>query len=239
MLALRPHEARQPRRRRRCVASDARRLLVGRLRTVVSTAAAPTSVAGASGFDGAALPGACAAVPDFALSDENGARDLAVELSRQGDDRSRSSYSTCGATCTVIVEQIRGALDELAGHLPVLLDQRRSDARHAGARARLPRAGVLGARARYLTRHTRAAATDLAHVSRRAAERRRASVRRVRVGLPARQPGRERVDLPARTADAGSARARHRASCVSERREGGRRPAWNAPTGLSDTLPRR
>jgi protein SCO1 len=71
-----------------------------------------TSSAGAeSGFDGAAFPGSIPA-PDFTLSDQSG---RAVSL---GDYRGRVVvltflYSTCGATCVVIAQQIRGALNEL------------------------------------------------------------------------------------------------------------------------------
>jgi protein SCO1 len=71
-----------------------------------------TSSAGAeSGFDGAAFPGSIPA-PGFTLSDQSG---RAVSL---GDYRGRVVvltflYSTCGATCVVIAQQIRGALNEL------------------------------------------------------------------------------------------------------------------------------
>jgi protein SCO1 len=62
-------------------------------------------------FDGAALPAGIAA-SSFTLSDEHGHR---VSL---GEYRGRVVvltflYSGCGATCIVIAQQIRGALDEL------------------------------------------------------------------------------------------------------------------------------
>jgi protein SCO1 len=65
-----------------------------------------------SGFDGAALP-ASAIAPSFKLNDQHG---RAVSL---GGYRGRVVvltflYSTCGATCIVIAQQIRGALDELS-----------------------------------------------------------------------------------------------------------------------------
>jgi protein SCO1/2 len=74
----------------------------------------PTSASGAngpSGFDGAAFPADIAA-PGFALTDQYGRR---VSLS---DYRGRVVvlsflYSTCGDTCIVIAQQIRGALNEL------------------------------------------------------------------------------------------------------------------------------
>ena len=71
-----------------------------------------TSTAGTeSGFDGAALPAGVNA-EDFTLTDQNGRR---VSLS---DYRGQVVvvaflYSTCGATCIVIAQQIRGALDDL------------------------------------------------------------------------------------------------------------------------------
>jgi protein SCO1 len=87
--------------------------------TAGSTASAPTSIAAASGFDGAAIPPG-APVPDFTLRDEDRAR---VSLSGYRGQVAIVAfpYTTCGAACTVIAEQIRGALDELARPTPVLL----------------------------------------------------------------------------------------------------------------------
>lgn len=114
-----------------------------------SSASAPTSIANASGFDGAAIPPG-APVPDFTLRDQGGAR---VSLSQY---RGRVTivafpYTTCGAACTVIAEQIRGALDELAQRAPVLLVSA-DPATDTPARARrfLARTSLSG-RARYLT----------------------------------------------------------------------------------------
>jgi protein SCO1/2 len=79
---------------------------------------APGSPASDSGFDGAALP---AGPPrDFTLADQSG---RVVSLSGY---RGRVAvltflYSTCGPTCIVIAQQIRGALDELAHPVPVLI----------------------------------------------------------------------------------------------------------------------
>jgi protein SCO1 len=75
-----------------------------------------------SGFEGAALPGNVPA-PPLALSDQ---RQRRVSL---GDYRGRVAviaflYSTCGGPCVLIAQQIRGALDELAGEharAPVVL----------------------------------------------------------------------------------------------------------------------
>jgi len=79
----------------------------GRPRSTGAASTAPTE----SGFDGAALP-AGAPAPSFTLSDQSG---RSVSL---GDYRGRVVvltflYSTCGATCVVIAQQIRGALGEL------------------------------------------------------------------------------------------------------------------------------
>lgn len=77
-----------------------------------STGTSSRSASGpASGFDGAALPGGTIA-PSFTLRDQIGQR---VSLS---DYRGRVVlltflYSTCGARCFLIAQQIRGALDEL------------------------------------------------------------------------------------------------------------------------------
>jgi protein SCO1/2 len=75
-----------------------------------------------SGFDGAPFPAGIGA-PGFTLSDEEGGR---VSL---GEYRGRVVvltflYSTCGDTCVLIAQQIRGALDEMESEharLPVVL----------------------------------------------------------------------------------------------------------------------
>jgi protein SCO1/2 len=73
----------------------------------------------ASGFDGAALPPGVLA-PSFTLSDEHG---QAVSLASLRGHVAIVAfvYSTCGAPCIVIGQQIRGALNELAHPVPVLL----------------------------------------------------------------------------------------------------------------------
>jgi cytochrome oxidase Cu insertion factor (SCO1/SenC/PrrC family) len=79
----------------------------------------PASTTSSSGFDGAELPPGVLP-PAFTLQDERGA------------PASLSSYpgqvivvaflsSDCGATCVVIAQQIRGALDELPQAVPVLV----------------------------------------------------------------------------------------------------------------------
>jgi protein SCO1/2 len=72
-----------------------------------------------SGFEGAALPGSVIA-PDFTLSNQYGD---AVSLSEYRGQVVVLTflYSTCGAACIVIAQQIRGALNELRGGVPVLI----------------------------------------------------------------------------------------------------------------------
>ncbi len=79
----------------------------------------PAATGPESSFDGAALPGDISA-PGFTLTNQLGRR---VSLA---DYRGQVVvltflYSTCGDTCTVIAQQIRGALDELARPVAVLI----------------------------------------------------------------------------------------------------------------------
>jgi protein SCO1 len=108
------------------------------------------SSASASGFDGAALPGSGVAVAGFALRDQQGAR---VSLASMHGSVVVLAFvfTTCGAPCTVIAEQIRGALDELRERVPVLLVSAEPavDTR-ARIAAFLARTSLSG-RARYLT----------------------------------------------------------------------------------------
>src|SRR5438270_5593549 len=70
---------------------------------------ASVSVAPSSQFDGAALPSRPAA-PGFALRDQAGRR---VTLAEQRGHVTVMAflYSSCGAPCILIAQQIRGALD--------------------------------------------------------------------------------------------------------------------------------
>jgi protein SCO1/2 len=79
-----------------------------------------TSIAGpASRFEGAALP-LGAPAPDFTLLDQAG---QAVSLSSTHGEVTVLSflYADCGASCIVIAQQIRGALDELKEPARVLI----------------------------------------------------------------------------------------------------------------------
>jgi len=85
---------------------------------VAGEAPAASTASSTSGFDGAALP---ASTPphDFTLADQAG---RPVSLSRYRGEVTILAflYSTCGPTCIVIADQIRGALDELPRPVPVL-----------------------------------------------------------------------------------------------------------------------
>jgi protein SCO1/2 len=72
-----------------------------------------------SRFKGAALPGDLAA-PPFTLTDQNGRRVSLASL-RGEVVVIAFLYSRCGASCVLLAEQIRGALDELSRPVSVLL----------------------------------------------------------------------------------------------------------------------
>jgi protein SCO1/2 len=80
---------------------------------------ASVSAGPSSQFDGAAVPTAPVA-PDFSLIDQSGRR---VTLAGQRGEVSVLAflYSTCGAPCIVIAQQIRGALDQIPHPPHVLL----------------------------------------------------------------------------------------------------------------------
>jgi protein SCO1 len=83
-----------------------------------SPSGSPSGTSSSAGFDGAALP-PNARPRDFTLADQSGLR---VSLSRYRGQVTILAflYSTCGATCILIAQQIRGALDELPRPVPVL-----------------------------------------------------------------------------------------------------------------------
>jgi protein SCO1 len=117
-----------------------------------ATGSSAVSTGPESGFNGAPYPPGIKA-PGFTLSDQNG---RAVSL---GEYRGRVVlltflYSTCGDTCVVIAEQIRGALDELQGEhrrLPAVLIVSADPAADTSAHVRRFLAEVsLSGRVRYL-----------------------------------------------------------------------------------------
>jgi protein SCO1 len=78
-----------------------------------------TFTASSSPFEGAALPRGQRA-PEFTLTDQNG-REVSLAQFRGGVTVLTFLYSTCGAPCVVIAQQIRGALNELPKPVPVLI----------------------------------------------------------------------------------------------------------------------
>jgi protein SCO1/2 len=86
-----------------------------------STSSTYTSAARASapsGFAGAALPAGIRA-PGFTLTDQHG-RAVSLEHYRGQVTVIAFLYPTCGPTCILIAQQVRGALDALAHPPPVL-----------------------------------------------------------------------------------------------------------------------
>jgi protein SCO1/2 len=89
--------------------------------SISTGASAPAGVSSPSPFDGAALP--VAPAHGFTLADptDNG-RTVSLSQYRGQVVVLAFLYSTCGAPCVVIAQQIRGALDELGIHpVPVLI----------------------------------------------------------------------------------------------------------------------
>jgi protein SCO1 len=85
--------------------------------SATQSAGAPTPAA--SGFDGAALPSGVPA-PRFSLRDQGGTP-VSLAAYRGHVVLVAFLYSTCGSSCVVIAQQIRGALDELGTGIPVLV----------------------------------------------------------------------------------------------------------------------
>lgn len=78
-----------------------------------------SAASAASAFDGAALQAPVSA-PGFTLTDQQGRR---VTLARYRGQVTLIAFlsSACGATCVVVAQQIRGALDELPRAVPALI----------------------------------------------------------------------------------------------------------------------
>ncbi len=120
-----------------------------------SSTTSRTSTAGAaSGFDGAALPPGTLA-RDFRLTDRLSGAPVSLSDYRGRVVVVAFLYSTCGATCIVIAQQIRGALDELEdehAHGPAVVIVSADPT--ADTRARVSRflsSTSLSGRVRYLT----------------------------------------------------------------------------------------
>ena len=91
----------------------------GRTAAVSPSGSSRIGADGAAGFAGAALPGGVHE-HDVTLQDQSGRR---VSLAAFRGEVTMLAFlsSTCEAPCTLIAQQIRGALDELAHPPPVLL----------------------------------------------------------------------------------------------------------------------
>jgi protein SCO1 len=113
---------------------------------------ADLQAANASGFDGAAIPPSPLA-PAFTLTDQD---DRSVSLSSLRGHVAVLAflYSTCGATCILIAQQIRGALDELPHPVPVLFVSADPAADTPASVARFLAEVSLTGRVRYLTGST-------------------------------------------------------------------------------------
>jgi protein SCO1/2 len=116
-----------------------------------SSTPAAAQTPSASGFDGAALPAGVPAPANFTLPDLTGGAPVSLSSYRGRVTIVAFPYSRCGATCVVIAQQIRGALDELAQPVPVLLISADPSSDTPGrARSFLARASLSG-RASYLS----------------------------------------------------------------------------------------
>jgi cytochrome oxidase Cu insertion factor (SCO1/SenC/PrrC family) len=102
-----------------------------------------------SGFDGAALSPSPTA-PGFTLTDQHG-RAASLSSLRGQVTMLTFLYSTCGATCILIAQQIRGALDELPHPVPVLIISADPSADTPASVARFLARVSLTGRVRYLT----------------------------------------------------------------------------------------
>jgi len=118
-----------------------------------SSSQSASSLENESGFDGAALPGTVLA-PDFTLRDQSG-RSVSLREYRGRVVVLTFLYSTCGDTCTLFAQQIRGALEELEEeHAPrpaVLIVSADPAADTPAHVARFLAAASLTGRAEYLT----------------------------------------------------------------------------------------
>ena len=114
-----------------------------------SSTAPGSQATNSSGFDGAAIPPSPLA-PGFTLTDQHG---RAVSLGSVRDQVAVVTflYSTCGATCVLIAQQIRGALDELSHPVPVLIVSADPGADTPASVARFLAKVSLTGRVRYLT----------------------------------------------------------------------------------------
>ncbi len=94
-------------------------VLLGKGSSSPSPSATYANPANSTGFDGAALPAGVVA-PNFTLTDQDGSSTSLKQFRGQVTVLT-FLYSTCGAACVLIAQQIRGALDELHDPPPALI----------------------------------------------------------------------------------------------------------------------
>ncbi len=115
-----------------------------------SSSAVPSSEATTdSGYDGAVIPPSPPA-PAFTLTDQYGRR-VSLADYRGSVAVVTFLYSSCGATCIVIAQQIRGALNELPKPVPVLIVSADPAADTPASVRRFLAAMSLSGRVEYLT----------------------------------------------------------------------------------------
>jgi len=114
-----------------------------------STATTAAGSGGTADFDGAALPARIAA-PGFVLTDQHG-RSVSLAGYRGSVVVLSFVYPTCGPTCILVAQQIRGALDQLASPVPVLLISAEPAADGPASVARFLAQVSLSSRAEYLS----------------------------------------------------------------------------------------
>lgn len=112
-----------------------------------SSSPALSSTAGEA-FEGAALPSPRPA-PDFTLRDQSG-RPVALSSLRGRPVVLAFLYPGCGAGCVLVAEQIRGALDDLAHPVPVVIVNAGSSPSRPAAVKRFLEEVSLSGRALYL-----------------------------------------------------------------------------------------
>ena len=109
----------------------------------------PGSTASGAGFAGAALPPGTVA-PSFTLTDQHGHR-VSLRAYRGRVIVISFLYPTCGPTCVLVAQQIRGALDRLRRPAPVLLISAEPAADTPANVARFLREVSLDGRVEYLS----------------------------------------------------------------------------------------
>lgn len=116
-----------------------------------SSGGAPVSAAApASGFAGAGLPAGLPA-HDFALREVLSGRPVTLHSFSGQVVVLAFPYTDCGATCTLLAQQVRGALDELPRAVPVLFVSADPGADSPAKVRRFLAQVSLGGRVHYLT----------------------------------------------------------------------------------------